>query len=486
MLQIPDSVAKSISHLPEVREFIDKLLVLVEVVEKQSQEIKELKEENRYLKSRLNLNSNNSSKPPSSDGLKKNNISLRKKSGKKPGGQKGHKGYYLKKSPIPDIIRRRSVDFCSNCGSFLANVSVSKQRSRQVFDIPEVKMEVTEYRCEEKTCPKCGHRNSSIFPEGVTKDAQYGKRLKAQVNYLSASQFIPFERLQDFYESVYNHHISQATFYNMIKEYGEKLASKEESLKETLKQEDILKCDETGVHVGGKLHYVHVICNEKLTFYFIHPKRGNKAMDGMGILPEYKGIVMHDHYASYNKYKNATHVFCNAHHLRELKAVEEQENVHWASKASELLLAIKASVDSQRKYRNSLSKKEMQEWKRKYQEIIENGLNEYKKTEDEKIKKRGRKKQLKGKNLLDRLSKYKEGSLMFMEDFDIPFDNNESERDIRMVKLKEKISGGFRSKKAGEYFCRIRGYISIVRKKRKNVLRALQDISNMKEPKLLF
>jgi transposase len=310
-----------------------------------------------------------------------------------------------------------------------------------------VTVEVTEHQAEVKQCPMCGEVNTAEFPAGVTEPVQYGPRIKAQAVYFNQNHHIPLERTQEILIDLYGHSPSEATIIAACQETEAQVTPVNTAVKEHLiETEEPVHCDETGLRVEGKLYWTHVASTERATYLEAHPKRGQEALDDIGILPQRKGKIVHDGYRTYTQYPDAEHVLCNAHHLRELVFIAEQYEQEWANGMIKLLVEIKDAV-----------------------EVAANPP-----PPDPPVKKRGRKKQSKAKNLLDRLQGHKREVLAFMYDFKVPFDNNLAERDLRMVKLKQKVSGCFRTKKGAQTFCQIRSYISTARKNGQRVLEALQ------------
>ena len=425
-------------------------LKLLERLEIENKRIEALETENKQLRDQLALNSQNSSKPPSTDQSRKNK-SLRKSRGRSRGGQPGHKGHHLAFSESPDHVEPHFVNTCETCGEDLSQVAVEATHKRQVFDLPALQLEVTEHQVEQKICPCCRHLNHSSFPAGIEAPTQYGPRIKGLAVYLNQYQFLPFDRCQQFFEDLFSQPLNAATIYASLQQAAHRLYPFQQQVAEALIQAEVVHFDETSLFENKQRRWLHSASTEELTFYFIHDKRGQAGMDAAGILPQFEKTAIHDHWESYQHYE-CDHGFCNAHHLRELTRAYQQEKALWAQEMSDLLVEIKEQVDQAKfKEQSALSPIQLDHFRQRYRDITQEALKLY--PPPPQTKKRGRPKQSKAKNLLDRLILYEKESLLFMDDFRVPFDNNQAERDVRMVKLKQKISGGFRTAEGSRAFC---------------------------------
>ncbi len=322
----------------------DQVMTLSNILQKQAEAIKE-------LQGKLSKDSSNSGKPPSSDGLAKKNTlprteSQRKKGQKPNGGQVGHQGSTLEKSEHPDKIETHSMDKpCKNCGALLGDEVVSAHEERQVFDIPAIHLEITAHQAEIKVCLQCGATNKASFPDNVTQATQYGNGIKTWMSYFSVQHFIPTARTAQIVEDLIGHRLSEATVLNACHQLADKVSPVNQRIKEKLTIADVVNFDETGLRVNGKLHWLHSASTDQLTYYLVHPKRGQEAIDKMNILPHLKGVACHDHWKPYFSY-DVEHSLCNAHHLRELAFIGKQYQQAFAPKMADLLIEIVNSGES--------------------------------------------------------------------------------------------------------------------------------------------
>jgi transposase len=468
MMSSPEPDNNQLAEL-DIEALISIILTLQQTVKEQAAVIQSLRDQ-------LAKSSRNSGRPPSSDGLKKPRTrSLRKKTGRRSGGQKGHKGHTLEKAKKPDHICVHKVSTCPHCAADLQSVEPCRQERRQVFDVPPVRVEVTEHQAEVKVCPRCGERVKGEFPMDVTQPVQYGPRLQAQASYLNTYQLIPLARTCELLGDFYGHTPAEAIVLTSNATVVDHIESSLDTIKQQIIAVDVAHFDESGLRVEGQLHWLHVASTDHLTVYNVHHKRGQDGMRAAGILPEFKGRAVHDHWNSYFMFEDCQHALCNAHHLRELQFVVDQYEQAWAQELMQLLLDIKEEVAAAPPELISLSPEHLAHFEQRYDELIAQGLQVNPPPTDPPPKKRGRKKQSPPKNLLDRLQQRKRQVLAFMYDFRVPFDNNLAERDVRMVKIKQKVSGTFRSLSGAETFCALRSYISTARKQGQNVIDALHS-----------
>jgi hypothetical protein len=426
------------------------------IIKEQAAEITKLKEENTSLREIINKNSGNSSKPPSSDGFKKI-YNSRLKTGKKMGGQVGHKGHQVKYFTNPTKIIEVKQKRC-RCGGQV-DYSCERYKRKQLADI-EVKTNIIEYREYIGVCDCCGRSavNRSPLRDSIT----YGNRLKSFINMLSVEGNVSINRLGQIITEITGGMIklSEGTICKWNKDLSKLLAPSIQTIKENLLISPVLHKDETGVWVDTKLNWLHVLSNDKYTLYYSEPRRGKDADIEAGVLPAYKGVLVHDNLKSLYHF-TCTHAECNAHILRYLKGAVEISSRRWSKKMIDFLLEAKTAVKE-----NNLTPHEILEYHRRYDEILEYGSLEF--LRDEKPDYHGD-----DMKLLRRLKEYKAQHLLFLSDRNVPFDNNQAERDLRMIKAKTKISGCFRSTDGDSVFAVIKSYTSTLRKNSLNIFNAL-------------
>jgi len=430
----------------------------------------------KELEARLNKDSHNSSKPPSSDGLSKKPCpkSLRPKGERPSGGQPGHPGKTLHLSEAPTKIIPHPPTGCQSCGHGLDDVAICGNERRQVFDLPEITFDIIEHLVQHKRCPDCGQLNRGSFPDDVTQPVQYGQRIKSFLVYLTQYQLLPWDRTKQILSDLCGCAPSEGVLQSALQQCAQTLEPVARKIKEAVIAAETAHFDETGLRTAGSLHWMHVASNRNLTHYERHEKRGQAAMDAIGILPAFLGRAVHDGLASYFAYA-CRHQLCNAHHLRELIFQIEQDQQGWAQDMATLLLDIKAQVDTACQLGlTALNPLQKAGFESRYSHIVIAGYA----SNPEAIRqgKRGRAAQSKGRNLVKRLDQNRDAVLGFMNDFDAPFDNNLAERDLRMIKVRQKVSGAFRTTEGADIFARIRSYISTMRKQGHNPLDVLETV----------
>ena len=425
------------------------------------------------LERQLGLNSGNSGKPPSSDGLKKKPArvgSLRERSGKKPGGQKGHPGKTLSRAETPDDTIDHFPESCSGCGGALTGAMTTGHTARQVFDLPEPQpLTITEHRAHVCVCGNCGAETRAAFPEDVTAPVQYGARIAAVVVYLLHYQLLPEKRLAALMADLFGVNLVTATIAGMSRNCAARFQGFTAAVRDRVASAPVKHMDETGFRIGGKTQWLHIASTIWLTFYRVSPKRGS-------LLENVLGIVVHDHWKPYYTLKGVLHALCNAHHLRELQALVEIEKEEWARKMQRLLRRACHASNLARQRGVTLSPAFIALIGRCYDAILTEGFV-FHEAQPALIstarKRRGRVPRRPGHNLLLRLRVRQVDVLRFLSDPTVPFTNNLAERDGRMMKLRQKISGGFRSVDGAEDFAVIRSLLSTARKQGWDILQAL-------------
>ena len=438
------------------------IYALLDRLERAEERIKELER-------RLGLDSSNSSKPPSSDGYKKppKPQNLREKTGKKSGGQEGHQGTNLRQVEKPDHIVDHCPDVCGGCGEALGVEQSTEHAKRQVFDIPKPQpVEVTEHRAHRCRCPHCGVKTEAAFPENVTAAAQYGGFIAALVVYFLHWQLIPEDRLAELMRDVFGVDVSTATIAAMAQRKAAEWKDLANHIGEAVKKADVKHLDETGYRIAKTLQWLHVASTVLLTFYRAIPTRG-------AMLEGITGIIVHDFWKSYFTMSGVIHALCNAHHMRELKALIDNEDERWAWAMSRFLRHACHAANLARQRKKPLDAAFLEWLSARYDRIIAEGVAFHEGLIPLGRKRRGKRPRRKGHNLVTRLRDHKAAALLFLTNAAVPFTNNQAERDIRMMKLRQKISGCFRSQAGAESFATTRTVLSTTRKQGWNILLTL-------------
>ena len=461
---------KKKDRIKELEAQVSELLALCKA---QAEEIAYLRGRVAELEARLSQNSSNSSKPPSSDiYTPKQTRSLRGVSGKKPGSQPGHTGGTLGFSAVPDAVEWHVAASCEGCGHDLSGVSASDYERRQVYDLPPMRMHVTEHRSGVKCCPGCGQRVKAVFPSGVTQPTQYGPGVKALSAYLTQYQLLPYERTEELFEDLFSHRVSTSFLCGNNGSCASMLSPFIDGLRGVLSTSPVIHADETGFRIAGQRRWLHSVSTELHSFYMPHAKRGAAAMWEMGVLPGYGGTVVHDCWKPYFGFP-CGHALCNAHLLRELKYCWEGLGSHWAAWTAELLDGLHKRVEELKgKGARHMEPNELAGWRCYYDGLMEIGMVLHP-PPDKDGTKRGKTKKTKTQNLLERFIAYRDDILRFAVDFSVPFTNNNAEQAVRMMKVKQKISGCFRSEQGAADFATIRSYIATMKKQGQNIMEAL-------------
>jgi transposase len=426
---------------------------------------------NAEIEALVAKDSHNSSRPPSSDPpWAKRTRSLRRPSGRRPGGQVGHRGETLRLSPRPDRVIEHRPHACRSCHAPLAAAEVVRHRRQQVWEVVPARLRVTEHRLAVVRCGRCGKVTEGEFSGSVRSGVRYGPGVKARVLYLQQYQLLPYQRTAEAMHDLFGCRLSAGTVANIVRECSDALVETELKIKRSLRRSPVIHADETGLRVNKRLAYVHVTSNARLTHYAAASHRGRVAIDEINVLPRYRGTCVHDGWLSYTYYSRCRHALCGAHLLRELTFFAELDDgtKAWATPLKELLLKMKEEVERAREGGGRrLAVERLSELTASYDRLVADGLKaEPPPDMPELVRKQAR-------NLLLRLERRKDEVLRFLADFPVPFDNNQAERDLRMVKLQQKTSGCFRSEDGARRFCRIRSYVSTARKQGRGVLHAL-------------
>jgi len=476
-------VVELIALRAEVNQQLTALISLQTENTEQQATITTLRARIAELERQLGLNSGNSGKPPSSDGLKKppRTVSLREPSGRKPGGQKGHPGETLRQVAEPDHIVAHYPANCGQCAAPLTVETATEYSTRQVFDLPEPPpLVVTEHRAYTCQCPECGGQTRAAFPEEVSAPVQYGARITALVIYLMHYQFIPEDRLVELMADLFGVKLAAATLTRMSANCAAHFQGFVAAVCQFVKTAAVKCLDETGFRISGKTQWLHIAVTEWLTFYRVDPKRGS-------LLAGLLGIVVHDHWKPYYTLKGVLHALCNAHHLRELRALSEIDSEPWALRMQRLLRRACHVANLAHERGELLRASLVDRFRRQYDAIVAEGLA-FHEAKPPLLSKgtRGRVPHRPGHNLLLRLSTRKGDVLRFLTDSQVPFTNNLAEQAARMMKLKQKISGGFRSEQGARDFAIIRSLLSTAKKQGWNVIDTLTHSSDTLLAKLRF
>jgi transposase len=427
------------------------------------------------LEARLGKNSQNSSKPPSSDAfVKPPPRSLRRASGRKPGKQPGDPGFRLEQRPDPDEVRVHTPEICRGCGDSLQDAAVVGQESRQVFDLPPIELVVIEHQAERRECG-CGVVTTATFPAEATAPTCYGPGVAALGAYLLARQHLPVERAAECMADCFGAPVSTGYLAGLLPAAAARLDAFLALVGKELTQAEVAHFDETGGRVKGKLWWIHVACTDRYTLYHLDPRRGKTAMDAAGVLPSFTGVAVHDGLAAYRQYTAAEHALCGAHHLRELAGIAQLTGQSWPTELAELLVEIHVAVGVARANgATAFPTARLRGYHKRYDALVAAGkeLN----PPPPRTGKRGRPALGPAGSLLARLATHRADVLRFATDFRVPLDNNQAERDVRMVKLQQKISGGWRSQTGAESFLAVRSYLSTARKHGQQAMDVLRSL----------
>jgi transposase len=425
------------------------------------------------LEARLGLNSANSNFPSSRNvvPLPPKSTNRCKKSGKKAGGQPGRKGVTRKRSDTPNKVLSLSLDTCP-CGCSLLKIPPIKKICHQVYDIPIQPFEITEYRSDVKICPNCSRKISAPFPAEAKNNINFGPNIKAFALYQHVVNFTPYDRLVKMIQDFFGQRLSPATIAKFISTASKSLDEYDNEVRAALLKSLILHADETGFRVKGERWWLHSLSNDRFTYYGVHLKRGSEAMDHIGLLNSFFGVLVHDFWSSYAKYP-ALHAYCNAHLIRELQGIYDGFKQEWAIKMRELLEEMYQYVFG----REVHDEHEIQELIERYDKLIMEG----ERANPPPLKEEGKKgstKNTKGGNLVKRMKNHKDGVLLFLTTRgEIPFTNNEAEQAVRMMKVQQKISGTFRTEDGAKHFAALRGYISTMKKQGISAYEAVQALA---------
>jgi hypothetical protein len=433
------------------------------------------------LRGRLAQDSHNSSKPPASDGLgrRRRAYPSRRPSGKRTGGQPGHPGHALVQVTTPDVVERHHPARCAQCQGSLEAVAGTVVERRQVHDLPALRLEVTEHQVEQVRCPACGGQTRGSWPAGVQAPAQYGPRVRAVAVYLHQYQLVPQERTSEALADLFGCPLSDGRVSVWSAQAAATLEPTVAHIADLVAAGPHQHGDETGIRIGGQLHWLHVNSTRWLTHLAWHPRRGTAALEAIGIWPRFHGWATHDRWASYDTYQDCQHSWCGAHLLRELTFLAEEQQQGWAGALRTLLPAMQAAAQEWRaRGAATVPEAERAQWIAQYHDLLAQGFAAQAPppTSPAPSRPRGRRPQTPAKNLLDALLRQGERVLAFLADRRVPFTNNQAERDLRMAKVQQKIAGTFRSEAGATAYCRIRSYLGTMRKQGRPMLAALTAV----------
>jgi transposase len=428
------------------------------------------------LEKRLGLNSSNSSKPPSSDGLRRTTSLRTNLSGRKPGGQPGHPGHTLDQVAQPHQVVELTLPQCPQCARSLEDVSPLSVERHQVFDLPPSRIEVTEYRAARKSCPGCGLTHTAVFPSGAQAATQYGPRFNAVMAHLHGTHLLPYARVAELCGELYGHRPGVAAVVESLDQAAGHMATTVGLIADALSQQKVAHADETGVRCAGKTSWVHVCCNAWLTHLSFGGQRGALGFAAAGILPRMSGLLVHDFWAAYLPLE-CEHSYCIAHLLRELKAMKELNAHAWAGQLSAVLIEMKGAADAAVSGgQKAVPEVLHQQLRGRYDELVEAAQRAHPESKERKNgAKQGRIKQSAEHSLLRRMHDHRNEVLRFFDQPGVPFDNNQAERDLRMLKVQQKTSGCFRTKTGADLFCTFRSYVCTAKKLGLNLLEAIGD-----------
>ena len=430
----------------------------------------------RELEDQQSRTSHTSHQPPASDGPKKQPRSLRERTGQRPGGQPGHRGHTLRWTAQPDQTVVHRPSHCADCGADLTSVPAATRQRRQVVELPPLQLSTTEHQVETVCCPACQQASRGQFPPEATEPLQYGPQIQALIVYLRTYQLLPSARTQELLADLFGVAPSEGTLDRILSRAATTLAPVVEQIRQGVTAAAVAHFDETGCYVEDARYWLHVACTAKLTYYFVHAQRGQVGSTAAGVLPGFRGIAVHDAYGSYWAY-SCGHALCNVHLLRELLFLVERYAQEWAQELADLLRQMLAATAVARaEGRAALPDEQLRAYTTRYDELVAAGLAANPVQPRPAEQRRGRVKQSAATNLLLRLRDHAREVLRFARDLTVPFDNNQAERDVRMMKVQQKVSGRFRSAAGARAFCAIRSYIATMRKQSQHLLSALQQV----------